>query len=102
MRGDRLAHIREKRGFTQVELAEALGLGQNQIWRYENNKTEPDAETVARIARYLEVSADYLLGLVDYPDPYIEGELTQLERTAIAAWRHGDRMGAIRVIVGDE
>lgn len=102
MRGDRLAQMREKRNLTQVELAEALGMGQNQIWRYENGKNEPDGETIARIAQYLGVSTDYLLGLTDYSEPYIAGELTPKERAAISAWRHGDKFEAIKVIVGDE
>lgn len=102
MRGDRLARLREDRGISQVELALELGIGQQQIWRYENGKTEPDGEMVARIAIYLNVSTDYLLGITDYPHPYIEGELTPKEREAVAAWRRGERFEAIKVIVSDE
>lgn len=102
MLGERLARIRETRGYTQLELSKALGLGDNQIWRYENGKTEPDGKVIALIARHLNVSADYLLGLIEYPEPYIEGNLTTKEIEAITAWRHGDIRRAVLAIVGDE
>lgn len=102
MRGDRLAQVREKRGLTQAELAESLGLGTQQIYRYENGKTEPDGEIVAKIAKELNVSTDYLLGITDNPTPYIDADLTIAERKALNAWRRGDKYEAIKVIVGDE
>lgn len=74
MRGDRL---REARQLTQRELAARCGLGEKQIWRYENNESDPTGDYVARIARELEVSADYLLGLAEKPtDHFIPEELT--------------------------
>lgn len=102
MRADRLAKIREKNGYSQVDLSDALGLGQNQIWRYENGKSEPDGEVIAKIARFLNVSADYLLGLSDYPSPTIDGDLTKNEQRIINALRHGDRMEAIHIISSGE
>lgn len=102
MRHDRLSRIREQRGLSQVELAERAGLSSQQIYRYENGKTEPDGTVVARIARILEVSTDYLLGTSDFPAPYIDAELTEKERIALDAWRRGERMEAVKVIVNDE
>lgn len=102
MRGERLALIREQRGLTQVELAQQLQLGDQQIWRYENGKTNPDGDTVARIAKHLNVSTDYLLGLTDIPLPYIEGELTEKERKAINAWRRGEKFEAVKTIMDDK
>jgi transcriptional regulator with XRE-family HTH domain len=102
MRADRLTKIRELRDLSQAKLAEMVGLHYQQISRYETGKTEPDGEIVARIAKALQVSTDYLLGLVDTPTPYIDADLTERERQALAAWRRGDRFEAIKVIVGDE
>lgn len=101
MRGDRLARLREERGLTQVELSSELNIGENQIWRYENG-TKPRNEILTKIAEFFNVSTDYLLGIVDYPSAYIEGELTPREREVIAAWRRGDRFEAIKGIVEDE
>lgn len=100
MFGERLLLMRVQRGLSQVELGERIGLGENAIWRYETGKTEPKGEIIARIARELDVSTDYLLGMTDYPGQYIVGELTPREREAIAAWRRGDKFEAIKAITG--
>ena len=102
MRGDRLARMREIRGLSQAELAERVSLHYQQIYRYENGKTEPDGAIVARIASELHVSTDYLLGLTDSPQPYIDSTLTNRERIALDAWRRGEKYAAIKVIVEDE
>ena len=102
MRSDRLARIREQRGLSQAELAEMVSLNSQQIYRYENGRTEPDGEIVARIAVALGVSSDYLLGLTDYETPYIDADLTESERLALDAWRRGEKYEAIKVIIGDD
>lgn len=102
MRGDRLARIRELRRISQADLAEMVGLGLQQIYRYENGKTEPDGDVVAKIAQALGTSADYLLGLTDSSVPYIQAELKDNERRALNAWRRGDKYDAIKEIVDDE
>jgi len=103
MRGDRLRQVREQLGYTQEQLAEVLDIGNRQIWRYENNETDPGGDTVAQIAKTLKVSADFLLGLSDEPIPCLaEGELSVTERHAIRAWRRGDRLDALKIIINDE
>jgi transcriptional regulator with XRE-family HTH domain len=102
MRGDRLKQIRLIRGHTQESLAELLGIGNRQIWRYENNETEPDGETVARLAQALDVSSDYLLGISDDEQPNLSSsDLKPQERVAITAWRRGDKFEAIKAIVNE-
>lgn len=61
--GERLARIRKHRGFTQVELAERVGMIQVLISDYENGKLRPYADIAARFATALGVSTDELLGL---------------------------------------
>lgn len=95
----RLLLIRVQRGLSQVELAERAGIGENAVWRYESGETEPKGEVIARLAKELDVSTDYLLGLTEYPGQYVEGPLSAAEREAIAAWRRGDKYEAIEVIV---
>lgn len=103
MRGDRLRRIREESNFTQDDLAELLGIGALQINRYENEKTEPSGEVVARLAKALHISSDYLLGLTDDPTPLaLSGGLSTKERAVLAALRRGESMRAIKVIVADE
>jgi transcriptional regulator with XRE-family HTH domain len=101
MDGNRLREIRLQAGHTQESLAELLGVGIRQIWRYEKNETEPSGDMVARLARALNTSADYLLGLIDDPAPSHIEDLSPKERAAVAAWRRGDVREAIKAIVNE-
>lgn len=60
--GRRLARLRKERGFTQVELAEKVGMIQVLISDYERGKLRPYADVVTRFAEALDVSTDELLG----------------------------------------
>lgn len=59
--GQRLARIRKERGFTQMELAEKIGLIQSLISSYENGVLKLSAEMAVRFARALDVTTDDLL-----------------------------------------
>jgi transcriptional regulator with XRE-family HTH domain len=104
MHGQRIRQLRESLGYTQDDLAEKISVAVLQINRYENNKTKPNGDIVARLARVLHTSTDYLLGLTDdfSPTSLNSNELTAKERAVIGAWRRGQRFEAIKVIVDDE
>lgn len=104
MRGDRIRSLREELSWTQEMLAERIDLPVLAINRYENNKTAPNVEKIARIAETLGCSVDYLLGLTDDPAPkhLAVAELNAKERIALSAWRRGDRIKAVKVIADDE
>jgi transcriptional regulator with XRE-family HTH domain len=90
-RGDRLLAMRNKRGYSQADLAQIADLGPNQVYRYEANTAEPTPEVLVKLASALEVTTDYLLGLVDSPRDHLEEQgLTPAERRVLAAYRHGD------------
>lgn len=59
--GARLAELRKRAGYTQVELAEELGTSQRMIAYYESRSVAPTALLPA-IARALHISVDELLG----------------------------------------
>ena len=61
--GARLARFRKEKGYTQVELAEKIGLTQNLVSAYERDRLRLSAEMVVRFAQALDVSSDELLGL---------------------------------------
>lgn len=67
MRGDRLRTMRERAGMSQDDLGQAGGVSLRQIGRYETGEAEPTAHVLAQMAKALNCSADYLLGLVDDP-----------------------------------
>lgn len=59
--GQRLARFRKERGFTQVELAERVGIIQALISDYERDKLRLNAGMVVRFAAALEITTDELL-----------------------------------------
>ena len=72
------ARLREtmlSKGITQQELGEQIGKSRQAVAQYWNGSSSPDWATIAAIAKYLNVSSDYLLGLseVASPDATIQG-----------------------------
>lgn len=59
--GQRVARIRRERGFTQVDLAEKIGLMQNIVSAIERDRLKLSAEMAVRFAGALEVGLDELL-----------------------------------------
>lgn len=63
----KLKDARLKFNIRQKDVCDALNIAQNTYSQYENNKREPDNETLSRIADFFHVSTDYLLGRTDEP-----------------------------------
>ena len=59
--GDRIREIREQRGMTQDQLAEAANISKGFLSEVENNKRNVSSENLLKIANVLGASADYLL-----------------------------------------
>lgn len=64
--GKRLRELREEKGMTQKEVAAALGLNSVTYLHYEKSQREPPLTVLADMAKFFEVTTDYLLGLTDY------------------------------------
>ena len=95
---ERLHIAREKRGLSQRELAKLCQLGINQINRYENGVTDPSAKILTSIAQVLEVSTDYLVGLVDDPkEHFYVTELNLTEREIVDTFRREGWPGVIHL-----
>ncbi len=58
----KLKEYRLKIGLTQSEIAFKLGMNQQSYSRYENGTTEPNIETLIKIADFFQISIDDLLG----------------------------------------
>lgn len=56
-----LKELRARKGITQAELAEALGVGKSTISMYEVGAREPDFEMLEAIADYFNVNLTYLV-----------------------------------------
>ena len=63
----RVKKLRKERGEQQKELAEAIGATQATISDIENGRKATSFDRFAAICQHYNVSADYLLGLIDEP-----------------------------------
>lgn len=58
----RLKKLRKEKKLTQREFAELMNLSSASIAMYETDKRSPDRETIVKMAKFFDVSTDYLLG----------------------------------------
>src|SRR5262245_3341554 len=61
--GERLTQIRQGRGMTQAELAQAVGVSRRVIAYYEQEGAQPPGAMLVELAKALRTSTDHLLGL---------------------------------------
>ena len=71
---ERLQWIRDCKNITQKELAEYLGIKQQQYARYEKGVNVMPVTYLGHICKFLDISADYLLGLINDPIPLSQKE----------------------------
>ena len=65
MIGERLKKLRKDKGITQKELADILGIEKSNISAYEIDKNTPPDDIKVSLARYFNISLDYLLGVIN-------------------------------------
>lgn len=58
--GKRLRELREKKGKTQNDVAEALGVTRSAIGAYENGIRTPNPDMMIRLAQYFGKSISYI------------------------------------------
>ncbi len=61
----RLKELRRSRGLTQEGLANEIGTSQQTISRIENNEDMIPTDLLIKLARFYNVSADYIMSLTD-------------------------------------
>ena len=63
--GERMAELRKDMGLTQAELAEHLDIAVRKISKYETGENIPPDEIKIALAKFFDISLDYLMGLTD-------------------------------------
>lgn len=71
-------------GMKQSELAKMLTVGQATVSNWETGATEPDFESLRKMAEILNCSIDELLGAEKTPTVKNDGERTMLDITALS------------------
>ena len=62
---ERIKLLRTEKNIGQNLLAKELGLSNASISYWENAKQEPTAQAIYKMAKYFDVSADYILGITN-------------------------------------
>ncbi len=60
---DNLKYLRTEKGIGQVELAKNIGVSKAVISFWENGLREPTMSNLIALAKFFEVSLDYLVGI---------------------------------------
>lgn len=63
MLGQRICEMRKALGWSQVDLAKRLGVVKQTVSNWENDNIQPSIDMLVRVAKLMNVSTDYLLGL---------------------------------------
>lgn len=82
MFSNRLKELRESKGLSQKDLAQAFGLSQSTVGNWESGSREPNFKTIKELADFFDVSTDFLLGIANEPKSLDE----QLEGINFALW----------------
>lgn len=66
---ERLKKLRAINKINQQNLADIIGVSRSTVAMWETNSSQPDYDTLKKIADFFNVSVDYLLGRTDDPSP---------------------------------
>ncbi|MBS1455845.1 MAG: helix-turn-helix transcriptional regulator [Clostridia bacterium] len=64
---ERLKELRTEKDINQVELSAEIGVSKGIISLWENGLREPGMYSLIQLAKFFDVSIDYLVGISDYP-----------------------------------
>lgn len=96
----RIRDIREDNDIKQLEIAEMLNIKQSDYSKYELGKHMMGIDKYIKLAKYYNVSLDYLAGIIDTPRPLNENKvietktLTQKEKKLLNAYKDNPQLQA--------
>ena len=79
--GDILRELRLEKDITQEDLGKALNVSKQTVNNWENNRRKCDSDTLFKLAKFFDVTVDYLLGINENKKP-IE-DLTEKQKQAL-------------------
>lgn len=97
--GQRITIRRKQLGMNQTELAELIKSSQKQISRYEKGENEPSSFVLLELAKALETTPNYLLGLTDNANSSVDAtDLEMWEIDVIEMLRSTSRDNRERIV----
>ena len=61
--GERLKKARKRKGLSQIDVFDAVGISNKSLSRYENNSSTPSPDVLMKLTRLYDVSGEYILGV---------------------------------------
>lgn len=77
MLSKRITELRMSFGWTQVVLAQKLGVTKQTVSNWENDNIQPSIDMLVKISKIFNVSTDYLLGLTPTNSINVDGLPTE-------------------------
>jgi transcriptional regulator with XRE-family HTH domain len=98
--GPRLRRVREQRGVTLTDLAEATGISKSTLSRLENGQRRPSLELLLPLAQAHRVPLDDLVGAPEVGDPRIRLRPQKVHgRTVIPLTRQPGAVQAWKIVI---
>jgi len=101
---NRIRELRKQKDLTMKDLGNQIGVSESTVSLYENEKRQPDQDTLLRIADYFQVSIDYLLGRTDVQciamqsDQVLNASVTDEEMALLGYFRSMNKEARERTI----
>lgn len=77
MLSKRIYELRMSFGWTQVQLAQKLGITKQTVSNWENDNIQPSIDMLIKLSKIFHVSTDYLLGLTPTTSINVDGLPTE-------------------------
>lgn len=74
---ERIKNVREDRDLTQTQLGKLLDKSQQGYSHIETGRAELKIDDLIRLCKFYDLSADYLIGLIDNPVSYRAKRITR-------------------------
>ena len=84
---DRIKQLRKKKGVSQSQLAEAIGVKNNTVSTWERGTRKPDVDALHLLSDYFEVPFEYLLGSGEKEGARMKPSQDELEVQALSKSR---------------
>lgn len=82
--GERVKELRKKNGYTQITLAETLGITKGTVSTWETNSRKPGFEMLTTLCDLFDVRIDYLTGQSDDASPQTKPTEADLNDMALS------------------
>ena len=81
---ERIKQLRKKKGLSQAELAERIGVKNNTVSTWERGTRKPDFEALDNLSDFFEVSFEYILGNTEDDTPRKKPTDEELNKLALS------------------